>query len=54
MVYYATVFKTLRILSLLVVIITASLSVTARAATPTIDVLQAKGVINPVVADYIE
>ncbi|MDP6632005.1 MAG: nodulation protein NfeD [Dehalococcoidales bacterium] len=47
-------FKTLRILSLLVVIITASLSVTARAATPTIDVLQAKGVINPVVADYIE
>jgi membrane-bound serine protease (ClpP class) len=48
------VFKTLRILSLLVVIITASLSVTARAATPTIDVLQAKGVINPVVADYIE
>ena len=54
MVYYATVFKTLRILSLLVVIITASLSVTAQAATPTIDVLQAKGVINPVVADYIE
>ena len=54
MVYYTTVFKTLRILSLLVVIITASLSVTARAATPTIDVLQAKGVINPVVADYIE
>ncbi|MDP6127224.1 MAG: nodulation protein NfeD [Dehalococcoidales bacterium] len=54
MVYYATVFKILRILSLLVVIITASLSVTARAATPTIDVLQAKGVINPVVADYIE
>jgi membrane-bound serine protease (ClpP class) len=48
------VFKILRILSLLVVIITASLSVTARAATPTIDVLQAKGVINPVVADYIE
>ncbi len=54
MVYYPTVFKTLRILFLLLIIITASVSITAQAATPTIDVLQAKGVINPVVADYIE
>ena len=47
-------FKTIRILILLCLLIAASTSVKAQAAASTIDVLYAKGVINPVLADYIE
>ena len=47
-------FKTIRILFLLGLLIAASASIKAQAATSTIDVLHAKGVINPVLVDYIE
>ncbi|MBA7710194.1 hypothetical protein ES703_119127 [subsurface metagenome] len=55
MVYYATMLKTIRVLLLLGLLIAASASIGAQAATSsTIDVLQAEGVVNPVLADYIE
>jgi len=44
----------MRIILLLGLLITASISITAQAASPTIVVLEIKGVINPVLADYIE
>ena len=46
--------KFIRILLLLGLIITASITIEAEAASSRIDVLHAKGVINPVLADYIE
>ena len=46
--------KFIRILLLLGLIITAAMTTEAEAASSRIDVLQAKGVINPVLADYIE
>ena len=46
--------KTIRLLLLLSLLITAAIATTAHAATHTIDVLTVKGAINPVVADYIE
>ena len=47
--------RTIRILFLSVLLIVASTSIfTARAATPTIDVLTAKGIVNPIMADYIQ
>ncbi|MFC1943457.1 nodulation protein NfeD [Chloroflexota bacterium] len=46
--------KTIRILLLLGLLITAFISIEAKAATSTIDVLHAKGVINPVLVDYIK
>ncbi|MBA7651126.1 hypothetical protein ES703_58941 [subsurface metagenome] len=46
--------KTIRILLLLGLLITALISIEAKAATSTIDVLHAEGVINPVLVDYIE
>ena len=46
--------RLIRILLLLGLLITASTSLVAQAATSTIDVLHAKGVVNPVLADYIE
>ncbi|MFC1991248.1 nodulation protein NfeD [Chloroflexota bacterium] len=47
--------KIIRILSFLGVIIAASASIGAQAApSSTIDVLKAEGVVNPVLADYIE
>ena len=46
--------RTIRIILLLGLLITASTSLVAQAATSTIDVLHAKGVVNPVLADYIE
>ena len=46
--------KTIRILLLLGLLITALVSIEAKAATPTIDVLHAEGIINPILADYIE
>jgi len=46
--------KFIRILSLLVLIIIVSITIKAEAASSRIDVLLAKGVINPVLADYIE
>jgi len=45
--------KGIRILLLLGVIITAALAMEVRAASPTITVLNVKGVVNPVLADYI-
>ncbi len=47
-------FRIIRISFFLVLLIIALTSVTARAATSTVDVLQAKGVVNPVLVDYIE
>ncbi len=47
-------FKIIRIAFLLGLIIASTASIKANAAAPTIDVLQAKGVVNPVLADYIE
>ncbi|MBI2850132.1 MAG: nodulation protein NfeD [Chloroflexi bacterium] len=47
--------KTIRVLLLTFLLLIASASVlTARAATPAIYVLQATGIVNPVLADYIE
>jgi len=46
--------KFIRILLLLGLIITASIAIEAEAASSRIDVLHAKGVINPVLVDYIE
>ncbi len=45
--------KTIRILLLLGLLTTAFTAIEAQAATPTIDVLHAEGVINPVLTDYI-
>jgi len=46
--------RLIRILLLLGLLITASTSLVAQAATSTIDVLHAEGIINPVLVDYIE
>ncbi|MDD5038335.1 MAG: nodulation protein NfeD [Dehalococcoidales bacterium] len=46
--------KTLRVLLFLGLIVTISIAIEARAATPTVDVLLVKGTVNPVLADYIE
>ncbi len=46
--------KFIRILLLVGLIITASIAIEAEAASSRIDVLHAEGVINPVLADYIE
>lgn len=46
--------KIIRILLLLSLLITAFIAVEAQAATSTIDVLQVKGTINPVLVDYIK
>jgi len=46
--------KYMRLLLLLGLIITASITIEAEAASSRIDVLHANGVINPVLADYIE
>ena len=46
-------FRIIRILLLLGLLITAFISITAQAASPTITVLTVKGTINPVLADYI-
>ncbi len=46
--------KTIRILLLLSLLTTACIAIEAQAATPTIDVLHAEGVINPVLTDYIK
>jgi len=46
--------KIIRILLLLGLLITASISIEAQAASPRIDVLHVKGTINPVLVDYIE
>ena len=46
--------KFIRILLLLGLIITAATAIETKAASPEIDVLYAEGVINPVLADYIE
>jgi len=47
-------FKTIRILFLLGLLIAAFSSIEAQAANSTVDVLHAKGIINPVLVDYIE
>jgi len=46
--------KIIRILLLLGLLVTATIAIRAQAAGPQINVLQAKGVINPVLVDYIE
>ncbi len=46
--------RIMRIILLLGLLITASISITAQAASPTIVVLTIDGVINPVLADYID
>ncbi len=49
--------RTIRILllSCLVIVASASFILSARAATPsTIDVLKAKGIVNPILADYVK
>jgi len=46
--------KIIRILFLLGLFTIASIAIEAQATTPTIDVLHAKGTINPVLVDYIE
>ncbi len=46
--------KIIRISFLLGLIVVSVTSIRANAASSTIDVLQAKGVVNPVLADYIE
>ena len=46
--------RIIRILLLLGLLITALISIEAKAATSTIDVLHAEGVVNPVLADYIK
>ncbi|MFC2034279.1 nodulation protein NfeD [Chloroflexota bacterium] len=45
--------KSIRVLLLLCVIIIALIGINARAASPVIVVLDAKGVINPILAEYI-
>ncbi len=45
--------KTIRILLLLGLLVASSITIEAQAATDTIDVIHAKGIINPVLADYI-
>ncbi len=45
--------KIMRLLLLLGLLITAFISITAQAASPTVVVLNVKGTINPVLADYI-
>jgi len=45
--------RLLRILLFLGLLVTSALALEARAAAPTIDVLQVKGTINPVLVDYI-
>ncbi len=45
--------KIIRLLILISLLVTASLAIKAQAASPTIIVLPAKGVVNPVLADYI-
>ena len=45
--------RIIRILFLLGLLITALVSIEAKAATSTIDVLHAEGIVNPVLADYI-
>lgn len=48
-------FRIIRIGLLLFIIFLSSISIiTARAASPSVEVLQAKGIVNPVLADYIE
>jgi len=48
-------FRIIRLLFLTSLLLAASVSIGARAAAPaTIDVLIAKGVVNPILADYIE
>jgi len=47
-------FKTIRILLLLGLLIIASISIEAQAATSTIEVLHVEGTIVPIVADYID
>ncbi len=46
--------RIIRILLLLGLLTTACIAIEAQAATPTIDVLHAEGVINPVLTDYIK
>ena len=46
--------RLIRILMLLGLLITAFIATGAQAATSTIDVLHVKGVVNPVLSDYIE
>jgi len=46
--------RIIRILLLLGLLTTACIALEAQAATPTIDVLHAEGVINPVLTDYIK
>ena len=46
--------RIIRVLLLLCLLIAASVAMEAEAATGRIDVLHAKGAINPVVADYIK
>ena len=46
--------KFIRILLILGLITTAAITLEAEAASPTIDVLHAEGVVNPVLVDYIE
>jgi len=46
--------KIIRIIFLLGLLTVASIAIEAHAATPTVDVLHAKGTINPVLVDYIE
>jgi len=46
--------RIIRILFLLGLFTIASIAIEAQATTPTIDVLHAKGTINPVLVDYIE
>ena len=47
-------FKIIRILLLLGIIVVASIALTVQAAAPTVAVLQVKGAITPVLTDYIE
>jgi len=48
------VFRVIRILFLLGLLIAAFVAAEGRAASPTIDVLRVKGTINPVLVDYIQ
>src|SRR3989304_4653085 len=48
-------FRTIRLLLLSCLLIAASVSIaSAKSATPTIVVLTAKGIVNPILADYIQ
>ena len=46
--------KIIRLLLLMGLLITAFIAIGAQAAAPTIDVLQVKGTINPVLVDYVK